>query len=465
MSSRYSIFAVLTSAVLLLAAPAGAMTLKEAVEKAIAESPRVIGAQASRRATDRVLQQAWRRYLPEIDLSADAGHEIIDKPNAFGPDDNKKWRKRARVSVNVRQILFDGFERANDIFDSKARISAAAYKVLARSEIVALNVIEAYIDVIRHDRLIRLARESVERHRELLKNVQARVEGGKNSEGDLNQTRERLQASLALQSQIKSARDIAEAKFKSAVGVGPRRLHSVKFPGNPYRSSADAVDAAVLSNSRLAALQHEIDSAGFKSDRSRSSLFPTVTLEGSATRGQDLDGTDGKANEARGMIVLRWKLFDGGVRRQRIEELKEREFVKIAEYDTSVRQIREEIEIAWSKLFEGLNQVRAKRRQLAETEKVVASYRAEYEADKRSLLDVLDAENTRFAIEFDLSNTSSIRQFAGYELLGHTGDLLEYLGVARPEGAAVEKPDTSSDSYGLTSGKSVFKSFVIPPLK
>ncbi len=326
-------------------------------------------------------------------------------------------------------------------------------KILARSESVALAAIEAYIDVVRHSRLIGLANQNVGRHRKLLEIVQTRVRGGRNSEGDLDQTRERLQAALALVSQIRSARDVAVAKFRNEVGLAPRKLGRAKTPSNPYKSTMYALRAAIDNNPRLAALRHEIDAAGFKTEQSRSSLYPTVSLEASATRGEDLDGTADRSNDFRGVVMMRWKLFDGGVRRARIEEETEREYVKIAEYDTMTRQLGQAIEIAWSRIHEGSRQVRAKREQLRQTRKVVTSYRREYEADKRSLLDVLDAENTRFAIEFDLSNITSLRQFAAYQLLGHTGRLLTTLNIAKPQGS-----DTAPNSVVSSSSRNSFHS-------
>ncbi len=446
--------------VLTLSAPAYSMNLEEAVALAVEDNPRVAAAQASRRANDYVLKQARGRYSPEVEISASAGYERYDQLGAFGIEKNFIWRKARKGTVTVRQVLFDGFDRRNGRYQAQARISASAQKIMARAETVALDAIEAYIDVLRHRRLIVLGNQNVDRHRKLLKLVQERVTGGKNSVGDLDQTKERLQAAIALVSQIKIARDVAAAKFKNAVGVGPGRLQSTKFPKNKFLHSNEAVAAAIEGNFKLAALRHEIDATGFKTEQFRASLFPVISVEGSATRGEDLGGSDDRADDLKAMVMLRWKLIDGGVRRNRIHELTEREFVKIAEYDSMIRDVRQEIEISWSRLMEGGKQVAAKRSQLKETQKVVASYRKEYEADKRSLLDVLDAENTRFGIEFDLSNAISIRRFAAYQLMAHTGDLLKTLNVARPAGAQYE-PDISM----LRPASSAKSAFVIPPLK
>lgn len=465
MSKRFTFKAVFLSFAVaasgaLMPAQSGAMTVQEAIRQAIRTNPDIKAAQASRRATDSVLDQAIGRYFPEAEINADIGFERIDRPNGFGPLVNDRWRNRRRASLNIRQILFDGFDRLNDRYQSEARISAAAFKVMARSEIVALNVLEAYIDVVRHNELLVLAAANVRRHERLLSLVRARVDGGKNSAGDLDQTRERLQAAKALVPQIRIARNTARAKFRRFVGVKPHRLGHVELPRLGMRSSKTAVRRAVDNNPRLAAIRSEIDVAKFRTDQYRSSNFPTVALEGSAGIGQDLDGTPGKSNDLRAMLTMRWRLLDGGVRRARTEELIEREFEKVAEYDSLVRTIMEEIEVAWTRVIDGRQQVKFINQQLAQNRKLVRSYREEYEADKRSLLDVLDAENSRFATEFELSNVSAIRKFSAYRLIAQTGRLLETFHVSKPQGS-----DTHNVDIRVLNKRSVRRAFSIPSLR
>ncbi|MEM8750513.1 MAG: TolC family outer membrane protein [Pseudomonadota bacterium] len=435
--------------------PAYGMSLAEAIRLAVETNPRVKAAQASRRATDSVLDQAQGRYLPEVNLGADIGRQRIDRPEGFGPFVNDQWRTRRQVTVGVKQILFDGFDRANDVYQSQARISAAAYKVLARSEAVALDVVEAYIDVVRHKNLVHSARENVRRHERLLKLVKDRFDGGQTSIGDLDQTRERLEAAKGLVSQIKISLETANAKFKSAVGVAPRRLKNVRQAKISFQTAAGATSFAISSNPRLQSLNSEVDVADFQKEQFRSTLYPELSLEGSATWGDDLEGTPKRSNELRGMVVLKWKLYDGGIRRARISELTEREYEKLAEYDTFARELREQIEIAWARTMEGRRRVASIRNQLDQNRKVVRAYRDEYQANKRSLLDVLDAENSRFVSEFDLSNASAIQRFSSYQLVAHTGQLLKRFGVATPKGGRNPEPAykpraRNASSFNLT---------------
>ena len=451
--------ALLVAGTFITAQPVSATSLKQAIAYGVKHNPRVTAAQASRRATNAVLGQARARYLPEVALNADVGKQKIDRPEGFGPLVNDQTRTRRQVTLSVRQVLFDGFDRANQIYSSQARISAAAEKVMARSEAVALTIVEAYIDVVRHQALLRLAKENVARHRRLLRIVKERAAGGKTSDGDLQQTNERLQAAIALVSQIKIALGTSKAKYKSSVGKAPSRLHAVRMARNLPRSPRSAMRLALDHHPRLRAMRAEIDVADFDVEQFKSSLYPQVYLEGNASRGFDLDGTPGKSDELKGMIVLNWKLYDGGARTNRIEELNERASVKIAEYDVAVRELQEQIDIAWVRYREGGNQVAAVRKQLNQNKRVLAAYEKEYEANKRSLLDVLDAESSRFASEFDLSNVGAIQKFSGYQLVATSGRLLSYFGVEAPEGS-----DVPSEDFRTPRTEPKSRKFVIPSL-
>ncbi|MEL7429773.1 MAG: TolC family protein, partial [Pseudomonadota bacterium] len=380
----------------LIAGGSFAASLRDAVQEAVKTNPRIEAAQANYRATLHVLDQARGRLLPEIDLAADVGKQRVDRPNGLGPLVNNQTRLRRQVTLTVRQALFDGWDRANDIYRSQARITAASHRILARSDAVALNAIEAYIDVNRHNRLLQLARGHVARHQELLSIIRQRLDGGAAPIGDLEQTLERLESARALVAQIDVAREAAIAKYKASVGSKPNRLKHVPYARNLPKSPSAVMASALVNNARIKATSSEIDIAGYDKEQFRSSLYPKLFLEGSATRGENLEGTPGSNDELKAMLVLRWRLFDGGVRQGRIAELAEREYEKVAERDILLTEIEEIVNTAWGRFTKGWAQVDALKRQSVQTKKVIATYQDEYNANKRSLLDVLDAENSNF---------------------------------------------------------------------
>jgi len=442
-----------------LAEPAAAMSLKEAVEQAVSTNPRIEAARANRRATEHVVDQAIGRFLPEVDLRGEYGKQKIDRPEGLGPEVNNVWRKPRQVTLSFRQVLFDGFDRAYDLYRSQARVSSASQKVLARSEQIGLATVEAYIDVRRHEELLALALDNIRRHERLAVLIRANFDGGRASIGDVQQTDERIQAAKSLATQIQISLETAKAKFRNAVGSDPVRLQTVGYaPGAPG-SSREALDIAVVTNPRVLASAADIEVAGFDKKQFESTLYPQLSLEGSATRGEDLQGTPGRNDELRAMVVLTWKLYDGGQRTSRVMELSERQYEQIAEHDALLRDLRQEIETAWARFSLGGAQVAALRRQVAENEQLIVTYLDEFNAGRRSLLDLLDAENSSFSSKFELSNVYSLQLFSSYELIAQMGLLLDRLGIAAPLVAG----DYNDTSPSLAPA-GIYKDFSIPPL-
>lgn len=457
---KFGLHAAAIAALCLSVAPAMSASLAEAVREAVKTNPRIEAAQANYRATLYTLDQARGRFFPEVDVSADFGKQQIDRPQGLGPFVNEVPRTRRQVTVTVRQAIFDGWDRANQLYRSQARIDAASHRILARSEAVALNAVEAYIDVNRHTRLLQLARRHVERHEELLRLIEARLEGGAAPLGDRAQTLERLEGARALVAQIEVAREAAIAKYRASVGSKPGRLQHVGY-AKPLPESTQAIMASALENNpRLQAVESEIEIADFDTEQFKSRLYPNLSLEGSATRGEEIDGTPGRNNELKAMLVLRWQLLDGGIRRARVEELTERKFEKVAERDILLRELQQAVDTAWGRFTKGWAQVAALERQSVQNQEVIDSYKDEYDANKRSLLDVLDAENANFGTQFDLSNVRALHVLSSYEILAQMGVLLKQFGIDHPL-LADDTIETPAE-YGLTGG---LRSFKIPPLR
>ncbi|MEP9390253.1 TolC family outer membrane protein [Mesorhizobium sp. KR9-304] len=438
---------------------ARATTLREAVQQAVLTNPRIDAAQANRRATEYSFKQAKGRFLPEVEINADIGQQKIDRPEGLGPDVNNTWQDRRQAGISIRQVLFDGWDRANDIYRTQASISAASFRVMVRSEAVGLNSVEAYIDVIRHRDLLALAQDNLRRHQALLRIIQERYDGGRAPIGDLQQTIERVEAAKALVAQIKVSSETARAKYKNAVGISPSDLKSVSYATGIPKSVADVTNRAIRNNPRVKEAVAETEVSYFDKEQFRSTLYPQVYLEGNAMAGENLEGTPGRDNELEAMVVLRWKLFDGGVRRNRTAELGERYSEKLSEQMILVRELTQEVEIAWARLVDGRAEVQAIQREVDQNIKVVASYQDEYNANKRSLLDVLDAENSKFASQFELSNVTALHVFSSYELLAQMGVLLDTLGVQAPE-----IPDVPADPLPAFLRSPAKSQFDIPAL-
>src|SRR5690349_11503944 len=189
-------------------------SINDALKQAVQTNPGVGEASANRRATQSELRQTQSTLLPQVRVEASYGPEKFDQSRSFisptvtapvvgaGP-----WRNGSQESVVIRQLLFDGFASINDIWRQTARVNAAAHRVRERTELIALDAAEAYVDVVRYLRLITLAEQNVANHEKIFSNVNSRFSGGRAGEGDLEQARERVENARATLAEFRRSLD------------------------------------------------------------------------------------------------------------------------------------------------------------------------------------------------------------------------------------------------------------------
>jgi outer membrane protein, adhesin transport system len=414
------------------------MTLREAVEAASQQHPAVAAAQANRRATSYELLQSQGRKLPRVDLEADIGEEKVDRPFGQNPDVNDVWRTRRQGAISLSQPIFDGWERINDIYRNAARVDSASFRVLARSEALALDAVEAYINVRRSQTSLDLAEDNARNHRRLLGRINEQVAAGKVPASDTTQVQERLAGADATTERVRQALREAEINFARVVGQRPTKLQPASYPKLVSMSREAAVATGLSKSAQLGAANADIDTARYTYQQAKSTDYPTVNLEMRGSAGSDLGGTPGKSNELAAKIVLRWNLFDGLISRNKQMEFAERWSQAKSEAEDRRRAVSAEIERSLVAYHAGGPRIEALRRQAKAATAVVTNYETEYGVGKRSILDVLNAENSKFNVRVELATTEAIHIFSAYRVLGSMGSLLDAVRVGAPDGMDIQ---------------------------
>jgi outer membrane protein, adhesin transport system len=411
---------------------ASAMSLREAVDAAANAHPAVLAAQANRRATAFELLQAQGRKLPRVDLDADMGQEKIDHPQGVAPDVNDTWRTRRQGALSLSQPLFDGWERINDIYRNSARVDAASFRVLARAEALALEAVEAYINVLRTRKSLELAQANVAAHKRILARVNEQVTAGKAPASDIAQVEERMAFAQSTVERIRQTMQESEVGFERVVGKRPGQLKPAGYPSGVPVSRGAAVSAGLANNPLVGAASADSDVARLAHEQTKAAKYPSVNLEMRGAVGEDLGGTPGRNNELAAKIVLKWNLFDGMISRNRQAEFAERWSQAQAEEEDRRRNVKAEIERSLVAYQGSKPRVEAVKRQAAAAARVVGNYEIEYGVGKRSLLDLLNSENIRFNAQAEIVNTQAVQLFSAYRVLGAMGSLIETVKAGTP---------------------------------
>jgi adhesin transport system outer membrane protein len=414
---------------------AGAVTLEDSVRATLETNPEIGVVQANREAIDQELRQARALYLPSIDLRGAAGPEYTDSPttrNQRGDDTETLLRLESQITLS--QLLFDGFATQSEIARQISRIDSAAFRVQEAAEFVALDAIEAHLEILRNQDLVELARENLAEHQRILGLVRELEGQGASSIADVRQSEARIAAAeTSLATAIGNLRD-AEALYISVVGMQPEVLEEPLVPVAAVPESRETAAAKAAVNSPTVLIANaDIDVAKAELRGSRAGYYPRFDLELGAAANRNVDGVEGRDVAAQALLVLRYNLFRGGA-----DIAREREaFARLSEARQALGQVQrdaeEEARIAYNALTTARARIESLRAAVEAQRATRDVYAQQFDLGQRSLLDLLDAENELFVARSNLTTAQYTEIFGVYRVLAVIGDLLMTLDIDRPK--------------------------------
>jgi adhesin transport system outer membrane protein len=414
-----------------------ATTLQEAVDITIKTHPDVLAASNERNAVAEEVNQALAGYRPTIDLAIGTGWESSDNPTSRGTYGHKNVHmNRDEASIQLRQMIFDGMATQNEVLRQTARTESRAYGVFGASENTALEAADAYINVLRTQKLVDLATTNFEAHERTHDQIKLRSERGVDRRADLDQSQGRLSLARAnLIAEQSNLRD-AETNYLRVVGVSPETLSDPASPVSLIPSSLDeAIATALASHPTLKSAEADVQSAHAQYETAQSPFYPRIDLELGATANNDLDGVDGHNNDITAMLRLRYNLLNGGKDQARSEETAHLINQAAEIRNNTHRQVEQSVRLSWNALETVNRQIDYYEQYVTSSEKSRDAYQQQFNLNQRTLLDLLDSENEVFTARQNLVNAKYDQLYAMYRILNSMGALLQGLEVGLPEAA------------------------------
>jgi adhesin transport system outer membrane protein len=133
-----------------------------------------------------------------------------------------------------------------------------------------------------------------------------------------------------------------------------------------------------------------------------------------------------------GRLVFKMNIFDGGIKSAEVQENMRRESEAILVQSQVYREVEEAVRISWTRMRSQGELAGAYQQQLDASGSLVGSYQEQFGVGQRSLLDVLDAQNTRYNVQVLYETAQFSVRFAEYRLMAASGMLLRHLGLKGP---------------------------------
>lgn len=434
---------------LLCGAPAGAVaeTLADAMAAALARHPSLRAEAARGRAAGHGVDVARAGYFPRVTATGEIGTANGYRGLRAGRDDALEesrhgmlagdWSGRWAYGLSAEQPLFDGFRTSSAVAEARAGVQAANAQVQVSAQVVQLEAVAAFCDVVRDREIEALRRREVAMLAEQVAAAEERARRGAGTETDVAQARARSSLSLADLLTARANASASAAEYQRVVGREPGRLVAPPIPEQRLPRALDAaVASAVAANPAGHAATAREEASRHGVDKVRADGLPQVVLRAGLDSERSLR-PEGEPREGASVGVrVNVPIFDGGQTAARVRQAHELSISASEE----ARGVRDKITASVSQAFARLTAFRERRRvedkAVADSRRALAGINEEIRLGQRALIDGLDAQRDLTAAETRAASGRRDLVVAAYALLSDMGALAEATG--RPETGAGE---------------------------
>lgn len=427
---------VVASAVCILGVNLNALNLKDAVIEAMETNPVVKERLKNFNETQQDLEIAKSEWLPSLDYRGSIGISNAGHFKDSGKQD--KWNHTPTPtgnyanytnSLKLTQNIFNGFSTTHKMNYQEARIMAAAHHYVENANDIAFQMVGAYIDVIRSYKLLQNAKDNVVVNQKIYEDVQSLYDQGLTTKSEMT----KIFASLSLANsnltvQQNNTLD-KESRFKRLFGrnVNIAELELPKLNMAMPESKERATQIAITNNPSIIVSNFNIKGAQELYKEKQSKFYPTVDLELEQIYNDftKTNAYDGSADDRqRAYVVLNWNLFKGGAHTSDIQKSRSSINKEIEIQRDLKRQSIESLELSWN-AYEMLGKQLVDLNKYFEfSQETLESYQSEYEMGRRTLLDLLSAQNDLVSSKSQIINSQMDKLFAQYRILDAMGMLV-----------------------------------------
>jgi outer membrane protein len=404
---------------ILVAAPAGAVTLDDAIAAALAHDPSIAIADAGRDAAGGRVDQARAAGRPTVTVRGSIGYGRLDPQGFFGLGGADVTPFTAQAMIE--QPLFTGGRVSAAADQARAGLAMAeAGRSNARGDLAAA-VAAAYGDVlataIMRTSWLRLLAQTGEIERQ----ARLRFKAGESPSTDVDQASARLAEARGGLAGAEGAVAAARAHYRNLVGTDPVDL--APLPAGPAAPATLDEAVALAARNSPAIAQAEAGLAAARAARrgAAAERLPMVGAFAEAGRVRDQFFPDYRANSATIGVRANWQLYNGGRVDGRMPETSAEARAAEARLRAAQQQVEEQV----ITLFEGLRTAHlvaiAAADQARASEAARASVAHEVRVGLKPQLDLLDAEREAIAATARAARAEAARTTTAYRLSAALG--------------------------------------------
>lgn len=398
-------------------------TFRLLVREAVRRHPSIRSGVLAELQAREAVSEARAVQFPRVSLSFDGGHRR-------GSTDSRLARNgfQSDAVLSVSQLLFDAGATFNRIDAADYQAVAERYGSLTRAQQFALRAISVFLDVIALETKVLLAEDNLENHRLILDQVRARSEGGVGTQADLYRAEGRLADARSILINLTGQYEQMVSAYRELFGRSPSVSSLPATLPETRLTVQEAVEMAQARNPALNRATAQTRSARYSYEAERSNWLPSVSVEVAGRRFVVNNPYDNDYDVAT-FLRVDYPLFDGGAREARRGRAMHK--LSQAREDEHALQldVERQVRTAMTDITTRMQRLRSLELAAQADQQTLVSYLDLFTIGRRSLTDVLEAQQDLFSTRTALVDERIALDLAHYVLAGVTGQLLDIFEV------------------------------------
>jgi adhesin transport system outer membrane protein len=346
--------------------------------------------------------------------------------NTYSASATHEGTFRNEVALSLDRVLYD-FGTSKSAIKRRIELAQSAeLRRLTAVDEITLSVVSAYLEYLRSTRLVSAGARNVASHKRIADLVALNEAGGNANKADVSRAQTRLEQARANKLSAENNREDAITAFKRLTDFHPSAVVRAELPLRITPNAAPA-EAVLVANPSLQAANADIEAIERQIDEQRASIKPEVFFRGEANLKDNVGGPNGTSSDLKGLVGFRARLYDGGVRRSQVKQLRARLREAEARYDRRYQELLQLYDQNAQLISTGGEQTRFINQRVATARNAFFLFQDQFEAGERTAFELLDAQRDLFQSETDQINTAIDSQLTLYQNLQLRGQLAQSL--------------------------------------
>ena len=413
---------------IILAVHINAQDLKTTVKEVLTTNPIILERLHNYNATKKDITSAESDYYPKLDLNLGVGVENTKKSNQANniPDTSDSYSVYQN-SLKYTQNLFDGLGTTYRVKGQEYRTVAAAYSYIEKVNDRSFALVDAYLKVMKNQELLQTAQENVDIDQEIFDKVQKLYNAGLTTLSEVN----KIESSLALAKSnlVVQENTILNVSFELENILGrklnPDEMSKPELNIALPASDKEAVEFSIKNNPSILVTDYNIRLARATNKEKQSAYYPKIDIEVSESMNKNLSAIEGNNDRFRAMAFVSYNFFNGFADKAAIQKSITQVQQEQENKNNFTRQVTQGLNLSWAantKLQQQLVHLIDYKKYSFKT---LTLYLKEYDLGRRSLLDLLSAQNDFIGSKSQIITTKYSLLFAKYRILDAMGTLVD----------------------------------------